>query len=70
MTNFSKNEKEVSLVIQKIMYQNKIGHKASLLMLIRFYEHLLNKGVILVDGAAHSRLKTLKLKYYDKSSKK
>jgi len=70
MTYHSKDKKEISLEVQKMMYQPNLEHKLSLLMLIRFYKNLLDNNQIQVNGAAHSRLKELELKYHDKSSKK
>jgi hypothetical protein len=69
MTSFSKNKREVSLEVQKMMYKPNIDHKASLRMLINFYRLLLNEGKIKVGGSAYLRLKQLQSRLYDQSTK-
>ena len=69
MTSFSKNKREVSLEVQRMMYKSNIDHKASLKMLINFYRLLLNKGKIKVGGSAYERMKQLQSRLYDQSTK-
>ena len=69
MTSFSKNKREVSLEVQKMMYKPNIDHRASLKMLINFYRLLLNEGKIKVGGSAYKRFKQLQSSLNDQSTK-
>ena len=69
MTSFSKNKREVSLEVQKMMYKPYIDHKASLKMLINFYRLLLSEGKIKVGGSAYQRFKQLQSSLNDQSTK-
>ena len=69
MTSYSKNKREVSLEVQKMIYKPNIDHKASLKMLINFYRLLLNEGKIKIGGSANKRLKQLQSSLNDQSTK-